>query len=74
MSGLTIQLFNPGAALRKDSSAGSPTSPDVDFKIAPFAYSPLDKCRGGKMRLCQKSRAQVRDASKKDAKIEKTLR
>jgi hypothetical protein len=68
-SGLTIQLFNPGAALLKDSSM-SPTTPELQYKSAPFTYSPL---RGGKTHVGQKSCTQVRDASKKDAKIKKTL-
>ena len=67
MSGLTIRLFNPNDAVL------SPKSPDLEERIAPFTYSPLDGCRGGKVRAGQKSRHLVRDVSKKDTQSKKAL-
>ena len=67
MSGLTIRLFNP------DDAALSPKSPALEERTAPFTYSPLDGCRGGKIRVGQKSRHPVRDVSKKDTQSKKVL-
>jgi hypothetical protein len=67
MSGLTIRLFNPNDALL------SPTSPELEERTAPFTYSPLDSCRGGKVRVSQKSRYPVRDVSKKDTQSKKAV-
>lgn len=68
MSGLTIRLFNPNDALL------SPTNPErLEERTAPFTYSPLDSCRGGRLGGGQKSRHPVRDVSKKDTQSKKAV-
>jgi len=60
MSGLIIRLINP-------TDAVCIGSPEMESRIAPFTYSPLDSYRGDRLESL-KSRHLVRDASKKDAK------
>ena len=54
--GEKIKLANPQEA----TSPSSISSSDMENRFIPFAYSPLDSCRGGK----QKAPSRIRDEKK----------
>ena len=67
MDPLIINLYNPEDALCPSPSSLSPSSvsmSDMEVRIVPYTWSPLDSCRGGK----QKTTSRVRDGRAQNKK------